>query len=194
MEHGGVGGVHLVLAVNAAGSENANGKGFGLHGVDLHGGGLRAQKNAAVLGEVEGIAPLAGGMPLLHIELGEVVFGKLDLAILENFKAHADEDVLDLVEHLIHRVLFADLRLRAGDGDVHGLGKQLLLHRLFLQQLAALFDGRFQYGADLIGKLTDDRPLLCAELAHLLENGSQLTLFAEIPDAQRIQLPGQFGA
>jgi hypothetical protein len=62
MEHGGVGGVHLVLAVDAAGREHADGQGAGLHGAYLHGEVWVRRQDAAVLGEIEGVRPLAGGM------------------------------------------------------------------------------------------------------------------------------------
>ena len=184
VEHGRVRGVDLVLAVHAAGSENADGQLARLHRVDLHGRGLRAQKDRAVLGEIERVAPLAGGMALLDVELREVVLGKFDLAVFENFKAHADEDVLDLVEHLIHRVLHADLFLLAGDGHVHGLGLELELHGLVGELFRLFLDVRFELGAHVVGELPDHGALFGAELAHLLQNGGQLPLFAKVADAQ----------
>ena len=188
VEHGGMGGVHLVLAVHAARSENTDGQRARLHRVDLHGRGLRAQQDGAVLGEVERVRPLAGGVSLEAVELGEVVVGGLDLAVLENFKAHADEDVLDLVEHLIHRVLFADLHGLAGDGDVHRLGLELHLQRFCGQLLRARLHALLELGAHLVGKLADDRALLRAELAHLLEDSGQLAPLAEVLHAQRLKI------
>lgn len=115
-------------------------------------------------------------MALLDVELREVVLGKLDLAVFENFKAHADEDVLDLVEHLIHRVLHADLFLLAGDGHVHGLGLELELHGLVGELFRLFLDVRFELGAHVVGELPDHGALFGAELAHLLQNGGQLPL------------------
>ena len=123
-------------------------------------------------------------MALFHVELREVVLGKFDLAVFENFKAHADEDVLDLVEHLIHRVLHADFFLLAGDGHVHGLGLELELHGPVGELFRLFLDVRFELGAHVVGELPDHGALFGAELAHLLQNGGQLPLFAKVADAQ----------
>ena len=161
-------GVDLVLAVHAAGSKDTNGQLARFHRVDLHRRGLRAQENGTVVTEVERVAPLAGRVSLFHVELGEVVLGKLHFAVFEDLKAHADEDVLDLVEHLIHRVLHADLFLLAGNGDVHGLFLELALHGLVGKLTCLFLDARLQCGAHLVGKLPDHGTLFGAELAHLL--------------------------
>ena len=89
--------IDLVLAVDAAGGDDADGQGAGLHRVYLHRRGLGAQQDAAVVLEIEGVRPFAGGVAFVDVELGEVVFRLLDLGAVENFKAHAYEDVLDLV-------------------------------------------------------------------------------------------------
>ena len=127
-------------------------------------------------------------MSVQAVELGEVVVGGLDLAVLENFKAHADEDVLDLIEHLIHRVLFADLHSLAGDGDVHRLGLELHLQRFCGQLLRARLHALLELGAHLVGKLADHGALLCAERAHLLDDSGQLAPLAEVLHAQRLKV------
>ena len=53
-----------------------------LHDPDLHGAGLGAQQNGVVIGKVEGIAAVPGGVALLDIELGEVVVRQLHLGAL----------------------------------------------------------------------------------------------------------------
>ena len=60
VEHGGVGGVHLVLAVHPAGGDHADGDAVGLHGPDLHGGGLGAEQDGGVLRQVEGVGSTPG--------------------------------------------------------------------------------------------------------------------------------------
>ena len=71
-------------------------------------------------------------------------------------------------QHLIHRVLLAELSRLARDGHVHGLGQQAHRHRLARELSGALFDGGFQLGAQLVGELAHDGALLRGELAHLL--------------------------
>ena len=188
MEHGGVGRVNLVLAVNAPRGNHAYGQRVRLHRAYLHGRGLRAQQHAVILRQVEGVAPLAGRMVLRRVELCEVIFGKLYLRSLEYFKAHADKNVLYLVENVIHGVLVADRGLAARHGDIHGLALEPALKEAGLNVAAALVQPLLKLGADLVCKLAHDGALLRGELAHLLENGGQLALLAEIPDAQGLKL------
>lgn len=61
MEHRGVRGVGLVLAEHAAGGQHADGRLLLLHDADLHGAGLRAQKDFLVVRHIERVAAVAGG-------------------------------------------------------------------------------------------------------------------------------------
>ena len=187
VEHGRVRGVHLVLAVDAAGGDHADRQRLALHGAHLHRGGLRAQEDAAVLGQIERVRPLAGGVALAGVELGEVVFGLFDLGAFEDLKAHADEDVLNLVEHDVHRVLVAELRRFSGHGHVERLGLEAHLEHAGVERLAALVDRFLQFGAHLVCQLAHGRALLRRQAAHLLEDGGQLTLFAEVLHTQVFQ-------
>ena len=127
-------------------------------------------------------------MVLRDIQLCEVIVGKLDLGAVENFEAHGDENVLGLVQRLVHRVAVAQLHGRAGDGHVDGLGLQLRLERLFLQLGADGLNLFLNGGADVVRGLTHDRALFRGQLAHHLEDAGQFALFAEKAHAQRVQL------
>ena len=58
-----------------------------------------------------------------------------------------------------------------------------------LQVLSDLIHG----GADLVGHLAHDGALLGGEAAHLLEDGGQFTLFAQVLDPQGVQFCGRSG-
>ena len=193
VEHGGVGGIHLVLAVDAAGGDHADGHAVFLHGTDLHGRGLGAQQGAGLVIQVEGVGPFPGGMVVGSVELGEVIVGLLNLGTVHDLKAHVDEDLFDLIEHGVHGMLVADGGLLAGDGDVQSLILQFLGHGLLGQHGGLGFHGRFHRGADLIGQLSHDGAFFRRELAHLLQNGGQLALLAQILDPQRFQRSGVLG-
>ena len=187
MEHGGVGGIHLVLAVHTAGGDHADGDAVLLHSPDLHGRGLGPQEDLGILGEVKGVRPVAGGVGLRGVELGEVVAFQLDLRAVHDLKAHVKEHLLDLIQHGVHGVLVAQSRLLAGDGDVYGLGLQLGFQRRLLQNGGLRLDGLFHSGPDFVGHLAHDGALLSRETAHQLEDGGQLTLFAQVLHPQRVQ-------
>ena len=74
--------------------------------------------------------------------------------------------------------------------DVQGLGLQPLLQGLGLQFLGGRLNGRLQVGPDGVGQLAHDGPLLGGELAHLLQQGGQLALFAQVLDPEGLQFPG----
>ncbi len=187
MEHGAVGGVHLILAVDAAGRNDANGQGLGLHDVDLHGARLGAQQHLVLFVEVEGVLPVAGGMALFRVQTIEVVGGKLDLGALGDGEAHADEDLLGLADDLVQGMRTADADLFARHGNVRGLGGETHLERLFAQRAAAVLNGLGELLADLVCQLTHNGTLLGGELSHLLEQSGELALLAQVFDAQRLQ-------
>ena len=193
MEHGGVGGVHLVLAVHPAGGDDADGQLHGLHGPHLHGRGLAAEHYPAVLVKVEGVRPVPGGVALLGVELVEVVLGQLHLGAVQHGEAHADEDVLQLVQGQVHGVLVAQLGGFSGDGHIHRLGLQARLQGLGLQALALLLNGALQGGAHLVGQLAHGGTLLGGELAHHLQNGGELALLAQVLHPEPVQLGGGLG-
>ena len=187
VEHGGVGGVGLVLAEHTAGSQHAQGGLVLLHVADLHGAGLGAQQNGIVVGEVEGVGAVTAGVALLDVQAGEVVAGQLHLGAVHHLIAQAHEDLLDLLEHHVHGVLMAQLHGIAGDGDIDGLGGQFCLQNGGIDGGLALLELVFDLGTDGVGQLAHDGALLGAELAHHLQDGGQLALLAKPLDALLIQ-------
>ena len=183
-----MGRIDLVLAVNSAGGDDAYRQRHGLHRADLHGARLRAEHHAAVGVKIKGVRPIAGGVTLLGVELVEVIACKLDLGTVKHGEAHADENVLDLVQRLIHRVLVTEADLLAGNGDVKRLKLQTGLKSRRLKLFAGLVYCLLKLCADLVCKLTHNGALLRGELAHLLQNRGQLTLFAEIFNSQRVKI------
>ena len=165
MEHGGMGGVHLVLA---AGSQHAQRGLVLLHVADLHGAGLGAEQDAVVIGEIEGIGAVAGGVAFLNVQPGEVVVRQLHLGAVHHLIAQTYKDVLDGLQHLIHGMLMADGHGLAGDGHVDGFGSQLGFQRGGVDVGLPLFQLLLDACPDGIRQLTHDGTLLSGELAHLL--------------------------
>ena len=61
-------------------------------------------------------------MTLFDVETGEVVGRFLDLGAVHNGIAHADKDLLDLLQNLVHRMLMSHRDLLAGNGDIDRFG------------------------------------------------------------------------
>src|SRR5207244_2059664 len=95
-----------------------------LEDVDLRGRGLRAQDAVAV--EEKGVARRAGGVRRRERELVEVVLDRLDLAVVPNLVAEAEERVLDDPPHLGYGMKRPDRRRFARQGRVESLVTELL--------------------------------------------------------------------
>ena len=180
-------GVGLVLPVHAAGGDDTDGGLLALHDPDLHGGGLGAQEQRGVLSQVEGVRPLPGGVAFVGIQPGEVVLCQLHLGALGHGEAHAKENVLHLVNDGGDGVLVTQGRFRPGNGHVQGFRGQLFLQGLFRQGGVLGGDGLGQSFPDLVGDLADHRAFLRGQFPHLLQNGGQLALLAQIFDPDAIQ-------
>ena len=181
-----MGGVHLVGTEDTAGADDTDGGLAVLHDPDLGSGGLGAEHQ--VLAQIEGVLHIPGGMVLGHVEGLKAVVVGLHLGAVHHVKAHGLEDVHQVLQHDVQGMQAAGSGSLAGQGDVQGLLGQLLFQRLGLK--LGLTDGEslLQSLPDLVGYLTHNGAFLGRELAHLLENGGQLTLFTQILDPQSIQL------
>ena len=192
MEHGGVGGICLVFPEHPAGSQHTEGGLVVLHEADLHGAGLGTQQNAVVIGEVEGVAAIPGGMTLFDIQTGEVVVGQLNLGAVHHLIAQTHENLLDLLQNLIHGMLMADGNFLAGNGHIDGFAGQLGLQSGAVDGSLPLLQLCLDISTNRVCQLTHNGTLLGAELTHQLQDGSQLTLFAQQLDPQLLQHGGRF--
>ena len=181
VEQRGVGRVYRVRAVHTAGRNNADRRLFLLHDAYLHARGLRAEHH--VIRNIEGVLRVARGVVLRDVERFEVIVVELDLRAFRDREAEADEDLLELVEHDVQRVLLADDDFLARQGDVDGLRLELLREGGLSDGLLPLFDDGLNLGAHVVDHLADGRALLGRNVLHALEQGGQLALFAEELDA-----------
>ena len=129
-------------------------------------------------------------MVLGDIECFEVVVIQLYFRTGHHIKAHAQEDFLELIQNQVEGVLMTDYLLLAGQGHIQTLLHQTLLQSLFLEFGTGFSQQGFDFSPDLVCQMTDYRTLLCGEGAHLLENGSQFALFAQIADPDIFQCLG----
>ena len=185
VEEGGVGRVHRVGAVDPSGRDDADGGLLLFHRAHLHRGGLGAQQD--VVADVEGVLRVARRVVLRNVERLEVVVVGLDLRAFGHREAHAEEDLLDLFEHLGQRVELAERRGPAGHRHVELFERELLVEQGRLDRGGALLDERLDARTHLVGELPDLRALLGRELAHLLEDDGELPLLAEVFDPQVVE-------
>ena len=77
--------------------------------------------------------------------------------------------------------------LFAGERHVERFVAEFFLHGGLGERGPAALEAQLELGAHAVGELTHDGPLLRRELAHLLEDGGELALFAEVLHAQLLQ-------
>ena len=182
-----MGGVHLVLTVHPAGGDDADGQLHGVHGPHLHGAGLGAEHHPFVPVKIKRVRPVPGGVALLGVEPVEVQLRQLHLRAVQHGEAHADEDLLHLLQCGVHGVAAADLDHLAGDGHVHRLRPQLGGQGGGLHLLGGGFQRPLQRGAHLVGQSPHGGALLGGEPAHLFEHRRQLALLAQVFHPQLVQ-------
>ena len=177
VEHGAVGGIGIGTE-HTAGDQHLDGRLLAVHGADLAAGGLGAEQE--LVGQVEGILHVTGGVILGHVQAGEVVVVILDLRCVSHGKTHAGEHVDDLVGDQRQGVQTTHRAGLGGQGDVHGLsgvaGGQLgLLH---------LGGGGIVVCLHLLLELVDDLAhggaLFGRNRAQILHQRGDLAVFAQI--------------
>ena len=127
VKDGGVGGIGCVVSVDLAGDDDADGRGLGDHGADLHGAGVGAHQQSIaagtglLVGDDESVLRVAGGMVFGEVEGFEVVEVGLDLGAEVGAVAEMVEDGDDLVHGLEEWVGNARGAKGAREGDVDSL-------------------------------------------------------------------------
>src|SRR2546425_2396720 len=175
-----------IAAIDPAGADDTDRRALGLHGADLHGGGVGAQER--VFREVEGVLHVPRGMILGDVQGLEVEVVALDLRPLGDGKAEAHEDRNDLVLHPGERVARAQRRTTAGEREVEAL-PGALLPALGLAPLGQLqLEQGLQLTLDLIGGRADERALLLRQRAQGAQQKRQRPLPSQVTDAELLQL------
>ena len=123
-------------------------------------------------------------MPRVERELVEVVLDRLDLAVVADLVAEAEEGVLDLPPRLRDRVQVPERKLVAGQRDVDDLLGQRAVELGALELLAP----RRQRGLEPVAQRVERHPGLA--VAHGAQGLRELALAAEVADARLLELGG----
>ena len=107
-------------------------------------------------------------MVLGNVQGLKVVVVGFHLGTVGDFKAHADKNLLDLIEDNGQGMLSAKLGALSRQGHIQLLAFQPGSHLACLDFRQTGLDIRFDPGTDLVGQLADHRALLRRELSHLL--------------------------
>ena len=156
------------------------------HRMHLHARSLGAQHHLVV--DVEGVLHIARRMIRWQIQRLEVVVIAFDFRPFRNLKTEASENALGIVHNLGQRVQMALWHARARERHVQRFASKLRLQRLRAQLLALFLQRLADRVTHRVRQLADHWALLLRELAHALQNSSQLPFFAEVFDTQVVDL------
>ena len=119
-------------------------------------------------------------MILGDIQAGEVVVIILDLRGIGHGKAHAGEDINDLVGDQRQGVQAAHGAGLGGQGDVHRLGRVAGCQLCLLDFLGSGVIVRLHFLLELVDDLAHGRTLFGRDRAQIFHQGRDLTVFAEV--------------
>ena len=124
VEHRGVRGVERIAAIHPPRHHQIHRRLVLLHVAGLHRRGVRAEQNllglVAVL-QIQRVHGEPGRVSLRKVECGEVVVLGLGLGAGRHRVSHGDEDVDDLIHHLLDDVDAPPVRCPAWQGNVDGI-------------------------------------------------------------------------
>ena len=172
VEDGEARGRDLVASVNAADRDHVDRGLLRLHRVDLRRRGLGPEQTLRV--DEEGVARRTGRMRRRKRELVEVVVRGLDLAVVDDVVAEAEERVLDEPADVCRRMEGTDPALVAGKGDVDALLSEPAVEIGALERLPPCLDLCLQTFADRV----QEHPGLA--VADVAERLGELALAAQV--------------
>ncbi len=182
-KHGDVGGVGLVLAVDLARDDDADGGLPLLHDPDLDGRGVRPQEQ--VIADIERVPGVPGRVVRREVEGLEIVEISLDFGAILDAEAHLDEDRFDLGLEQAQRMGRAPGPAAAGQGQVDlGAGRGRRLE-------GSLQGGQLVLDQDLqaVDELSGFALVLGGDIFKLLEEEGHLTVLAAEEDVAQILQP-----
>ncbi len=176
MEHGAVCDV-VVASVDGAWCDDSDGGLVTEHGADLYRACVGAQEGAVF--EHEGVLHVAGGVVSGEVECLEVEVIPFGLGALGDFKAHLQEDVLDLSLSFLEGVFGAEGRGSSREGEVDfslfEVGGEFGVAD-FLFDVGECF---FEFGSDFVDEGAELWPFLRGEFFHVLHVGLHGTFASE---------------
>ena len=185
IENAEVGGVDLIAAVGSTGGDDADGQGFhGLHGADLHAGGVGAEELA--VRHVKGVALVAGGVIGGRVQRIKAMPLGLDFGSVRQREAHAAEGAHGEVADLREWVQGACARAwAAGETEINpsdGGGIFGVLQGFFACG-ESVCDGI----ADFVELSAHVFLLLHGHVPHAGTEGGELAFFAKVIDAEGLE-------
>ena len=181
-------GCDRLVAIHAAGADDADGRLLAFHRAHLDRTGVAPEHDVAghiliILLDEEGVLHVAGRMVGSKVQRAEHVPVVLDLGTIGDGEAQAGEDVDDLLAYNRDGVTCAQLCGESGTGDVD----LVLLLGLLLGSLAQGIDLLSSEILEFVEPLTQFAFLLGSHVAELVEQCCYLTFLAQVLDTQCLQ-------
>src|SRR6266850_1943055 len=192
----GMRGVRIIAAIDLSGNDDAHGRFLLLHGANLHGRSVRAEKERRRSTfrqfQIERVHVVADGMEFRNVERFKIVVGRFDFGAFDDGEANGKENVLDFLEDLADQVTRADGADDAGEREVDAIASERGFFRAGLNCGTARLDLSFHMRAQLVELLADRAfQLGCSRLEPIVGDLRKNTGLAAEP-AVTEQLPFGF--
>ena len=172
-----MGGVRI-RTEDTAGGQHLERRLVGVHIADLTGTGLGPQEN--VLGDIEGVLHIPGGMVLGHIQPGEVMIVIFDLRAVINLKSHTGKNVDHFISGQGQGMEGTDRPLFGGQGDIDLFlfvtGRELKGFLFLFRLLVALFGLLLE----LVDQFAHGGAVFLGYRAQILHQSRDLSVLAKI--------------
>jgi len=169
-----MGSVKGVAPIDASRRDDAHGRSAAFHRPNLHCRSFRPQKH--LVGDVETVVVIAGGMVGRDVEGDEVVPFVFHFGTVHDFKAQVGEDGANFVDGQSQGVQTAGHPEASGQGDIQTLFRQPLLQHPLTQLPFPLAEGVFQPLPQGVGFGADAAALVGGQLGEGAQDGIEFAL------------------
>jgi hypothetical protein len=176
-------GVHFIASISRAGRNHADRRRRILHGADLHGRGVGAEKPA--VRQIKGVLLVARGVIGRGVEGVEAMPFGFHVRTFGERKAHPPENADPAIEHLGEGMQAAQLGGDAGKRDVDVL--ELACLPRGAKALGGLLDCGRDGAARFVQEFADNRALFLAERFHPIGPRRDAAGAAKVANAGRVE-------
>ena len=156
----GMRGVRIIAAIDLSGNDDAHRRFLLLHGANLHGRSVRAEKERRRSTfrqfQIKRVHVVTHGMEFGDVQRFEIVIGRFDFGAFNDGETDGKENVFDFLKDLADQVMRTDGAEDAGEREVDAVAVRRNLFRTLFSSDPKCFEGFFDVALELVQRLTDN--------------------------------------
>src|SRR5882724_11468782 len=156
----GMRGVRIIAAIDLSGNDDAHRRFLLLHGANLHGRSVRAEKERRRSTfrqfQIKRVHVVTHGMEFGDVQRFGIVIGRFDFGAFNDGETDGKENVFDFLKDLADQVMRTDGAEDAGEREVDAVAVRRNLFRTLFSSDPKCFEGFFDVALELVQRLTDN--------------------------------------